>query len=302
MIAGVVTVVFGTLRVAAVQYRQAQAEDDSIKAYWAAQAGIETGLRAYRDNRNAETDKDKVIRFDMDSGQIVKQNPNDTSNEISRSSTSGLVPGHQVFDLAMSYKTTKVGDFNASDSLDQNNNPVLNKDVDLTVTGFSPSADTYHLRYKMWFVSSGNSRQACSDTKAFVQLESISNGAVYAQRTINKTTADPFDSATQSPSNEPIFINGVSLVNTLRLTPYYCSVKYALETVEDATGSASANVLFDPGATNNPDNQNAKTVVLSTGYYGDAKRALIAEINRSSGKLIRIFEFNLYAGEGKISP
>jgi len=42
--------------------------------------------------------------------------------------------------------------------------------------------------------------------------------------------------------------------------------------------------------------------IESTGIYNRTKRKLVAEINRSSGTVLGIFDYTLYAGEGDITP
>lgn len=287
--AGIIVVVFGASRLTLVQYNQSNRDEDNIFALAAAKAGIEDGLLRFRYNRDAETGEGKVVRFDLTRGQ----SSGDSSGEVDQSQlitqTADYNPVDQYYDMKLSFRSGQIGSF----TTETENNPEVTKDGTLELTGFPTWTDKYYLRYRFEFIDAGS---GCDN--ALVQVQQVQEPTAYDQITVRKPAVG-FVVDSQLLGNN-IYIRTTpgqneSLTSSIRLRPYGCAVKYALVTSRTENGdglAGNAGPMFD----------NFKSIITSTGYYGTAKRTLIAEINRSSGQLIGIYDFNIYSGTGDIKP
>lgn len=278
VIAGILTVVFGAQRVTLVQFSQSNREEDNVSAYYAARAGIEDGLIRYRFSRDAETVKDKVYRYNLTAGASMTENVDEGS------SIANYQPLNQYYDLSLNFKTSQI---NMS-----NGQPVFGGDHQvadgdfLELTGFEPSEDDYYLHYAFRFVNAdGTTCNSANLSKALVQIE---------QRTENNRIAnhqaiaigEVYNSAIQQPN---ILISGANHTTSVRIRPYFCAVQYAFNTTESNNTSANTDpvISFD----------SLTATIKSVGYFGSAKRTLLATVNRSTGRLIDIYDFNALAGQ-----
>ncbi len=289
IIAGIVTVTIGGQRLSLVQFNQATRQEDNTFAYYGARSGIEDGLLRFRHQRNVQTGEEgeeKVHRFDVTSGISAGEV---TESAITENNPDGFIydPSHQYYDLSIDYKTDQIGDFNFS--IDP---PKLAKDEEIQLTGFQKEYDApYYLRYGFKFIKP----QVGDCDNAFVQIQQITEiggGPIYDQA---------YDQV-QVPYNGGEFFSDIhgqnmlvrtsnSLSSYFRIRPYYCDVQYAFST---ATGSNNQI----PG----PKFDSLITKITATGYFGKAKRTLQAQVDRKSGTLINIYDFNLYSGQGNIKP
>jgi hypothetical protein len=285
VMAGIIIVVFGASRLTLVQYNQSNRDEDNIFALSAARAGIEDGLLRFRYNRNAETTDGKVARYDLTTGV--------SADEVDEGSKASFGLNEQYYDMKLNFRGGQIGTF------DDNTTNTVAKDDVLELTGFPNSPDKYYLRYWFEFTDCGNTPTA----NRLVQIQQVSKTSnsdspiAYDQTTVNYpangTTVDSKDSGN-------LFIRtnlgqDNSLTSSVRLRSYGCSIKYSLATSLTSNGIGQGN---DAG----PKFDSLKSTITSTGYYGAAKRTLIAEINRSSGQLIGIYDFNIYSGTGDIKP
>lgn len=282
VMAGIIVVVFGASRLTLVQYNQANRDEDNVFALYAAKAGIEDGLLRYRYNRNAETTDTKVARYNLTTGT--------SAGEVAEGSTTPnfTKPTDQYYDMKLNFRGGQIGSFIANTE----NNPVVAKDALLELTGFPAWTGKYYLRYRFEFIGSGNQ---CDN--ALVQIQQVQDPIAYDQFTVKKAVGFVVDSR-ESGGN--LYIRTTpgaseSLTSSIRLRPYGCSIKYALVTSKTDSGTG-----LSPD--NGPNFDSSKSIITSTGYYGAAKRTLIGEIDRISGQLISIYDFNLYSGEGNIRP
>lgn len=282
IIAGIVTVTIGGQRLSLVQFNQATRQEDNTFAYYGARAGIEDGLLRFRHQRNVQTGEGKVHRFDVTAGVSAGEVE---ESVISSSNIDGFYdPTHQYYDLSIDYKTDLIGNF-AFDG----DAPTLERDKEIQLTGFPKDSglDTYYLRYGFKFVE--NKPNECDN--AFVQIQQITEtgtSPIYAQVQA-PSVAGKFISNVNG-SNMPIKSSG-NLASYVRIRPYHCDVKYAFTTTT-GTNTESGGPEFD----------SLITKITATGYFGKAKRTLQAQIDRKSGTLINIYDFNLYSGQGNISP
>lgn len=280
IIAGIVTVTIGTQRLSLVQFNQATREEDNTFAFYAARAGIEDGLLRFRHERDVETPTDTVHRFDVTSGVTAGE----ISKDVAISQVANYSPTDQYYDLAINFKTNQIGTFNFGGT------PlVLKQDEEVQLTGFPNDVSNYYFRYAFRWVD----EVGCRAKGAFVQIQQVATPLV-GSSILNQTvvrmpaTGDTYQS---SSNNANILLTSTSgLASVIRMRAYHCPVQYAATTA-----------LSNRGTSGGPQFDSLTTKIVSTGYFGQAKRTLEATIDRKSGRLISIYDFNLYSGETCIS-
>ena len=285
VLAGMLTAVFGTQRLVLVQYNQATSEEDNLLALYAAKAGIEDGLIRFRHQRNVETERDatetKVHRFNLTNGENLGE-------ILENSGLNGLTPNHQYYDLKINYRGLQVGNFSNLDG-----SPPLAKDEVLELSGFP--AGQYFLRLSLKFIN-------CQGNQSGIgQVETIKKDGggnrIFDSDTLRPTN-NLYDSAggqltVKGRQNQPIS-DQFETTTIFRLRALHCDLRYALATSKTSSGSGAnpdAGPEFDTGT----------TTLTATGYYGRAKHTLVGRIDRTSGRLLGIFDFNVFAG-GDILP
>lgn len=289
VIAGVLVIVLATQRLALVQFSQSTAEEDNIFAYYAAKAAVEDGLLRFRHERNSEIPDGKVHRFALSLGSDLGEV--DESEDLR--TTSNYQPNYQYYDLKIKYRTGQIGDFS-----DMTKSPILTRDNVVTLTGFEPRPQTgegdstYYLNYAFKF--EGNLGQNCLVQLIQTRILNDGNRQEYEPIVVRKPpVGDTFNSAATANLLIAASTGGANTTAQLRIRPVDCDIRYALQTVSFPTGTQEAgSVKFD----------GLKTYITAIGYYGQARRTLVAEIDRSSGTLLNIFDFGLYAGGGDIKP
>ncbi|OGD63929.1 hypothetical protein A3A71_01950 [Candidatus Berkelbacteria bacterium RIFCSPLOWO2_01_FULL_50_28] len=273
IMAGIIAVVFGSYRLALVQFNQSTRDEDKMFAYYAANAGIEDGLIRFRYNRDAETPVDKFSRLNLTTGHPY----GDTDQPLKQ--MNDYEPTDQYYDLQLKFKVDAIGFDGVAPGR-------LTKDSTLQLSGFSSQSNPYYLRYKFRFLNS-----CTGGVVQIQQLRETPSGAqvLYSQKTIRQTAGDTYD----SKDVENMLVGAANeLTSVFRLRNYSCPIDFSFQTVTGITNEVKANVQFD----------GLKTYAISTGYFAGTKRTLVAEIDRRSGQLISIYDFNLYAGQGSISP
>ncbi len=293
VVASITTIVFATQRIALVQFSQSVREEDNLAAYYAAKAGVEDGLLRYHFDRNVQTENDSIFRFDLtaaatpdSAGTVPYEIPANTP--ITDGVDGDFDPSHQYYDLAISYKTKTI-------NFNENGNPVFSTDFavatddTLTLTGFPISNTPYYLRYAFKFDS------ACANlSQARITLQQVitdsSGNQSSSQVLVEYSPSLPdftYDSSA-NVANLPIRTQAGDLVSSVRIRAYYCGFQYAFATSQEIDGRG--------GDTDDPEFDSLISEILSTGYFGGAKRTLVAAINRQTGDLIGIFDFLLYSG------
>ena len=297
--AGIIIVVFGASRLTLVQYNQSNRDEDNIFALYAAKAGVEDGLLRFRYNRDAETSstatKTFVARYNLTNGR--------SEGEVEEASTAPATykQTDQFYDMKLNFRGQQIGSF---DDTNAGKNPPLEKDATLELTGFpAEGTDQYFLRYRFDFVDGGSGCEGALVQIQQVQQTSSSSSVSFDQVTVKKqpTTMSVDSTEASQPGNLYIRVNpgtgNEGLTNMVRLRAYGCKVRYAMATSKDNSGRGSGQDS-DEG----PNFDSTKSTITSTGYYGAAQRTLIAEIDRVSGQLISIYDFNLYAGGSGDGP
>lgn len=281
IIAGIVTVTIGTQHLSLVQFNQATREEDNVFALYAAKAGIEDGLLRFRYERDTETRSNMVHRFNVTNGDWVADEEVDKDRRINVEPNYSV---NQYYDLAINFKGKQIGDFTNLAGSSQ-----LPQDQEIELTGFPNNQGTYYLRYAfLW-----ENANSCRAKGAFVQFQQVttllSGDSSSTQKIVNMPSAgDNLDSYVGG-QNIPL-TPSASLSTVLRLRAYHCPVRYAFTTARTNSGLGSGNnagPLFD----------SLTTKITATGYFGEAKRTLEATVDRKSGRLISIYDFNLYSGQ-----
>lgn len=295
VMAVIITAVFGASRLTLVQFNQANRDEDNIFALYAAKAGVEDGLLRFRYNRDAETTSADgstatIQRFDLTAGS----NAGEVTAIQPITAVANYSPAKQYYDMKLNFRGDQIGNFAANTTYN------ITKDDILELTGFPTWTDKYYLRYRFDFIGTGTE---CDN--ALVQIQQVrgtndsQRPIIYDQVTVKKPAVSFIVDSRESSSN--MFVrtdpsqNTQQATSSIRLRPYGCSVKYSLATSKTDNGDGQ-------GVDKGPAFDNFKSIITSTGYYGAAKRTLIAEIDRSSGQLIGVYDFNLYSGTGNISP
>lgn len=295
-IAGVITVTVGAQRLVLVQFAQSNQETDNVFAYNAAKAGIEDGLVRFRYNRNVQTTttpKALVYRYDLTTGTAAAGG----NGEVDPASDLPGSSSDEIYDLAINFKSQQIG-MNADGSPAFNATNAVAVDDFVQLTGFAQSAQPYFLRYAFNFVDPITGA-ACTNSAAFAQLQvTYFNPANNSTTLTNVTTPAGqylYDSSTAIAN---IQVNpGAQLIKSVRIRPFYCSAQFAFNTSLSSTADGKG-----VGADAGPVFDNLTTAITATGYYGAAKRTLLATVNRQTGALINIYDFTAYAGSGSVSP
>ncbi len=288
IIAGIVTVIFGTQRLALVQFSQSTSEEDNLFAQKAAEAGVEDALRRERETIDLETPTGKVFRFDLTGGSYDVANLGLVAAGTDIRDSANFNPAHQYYDFSVDFRTDHVGDF-----INMSTSPDLARDDSLEISGFANTTnpDIYYLRYKFLF-DGYNPADPNSCTVQLQQIRETGAGTVaYDQVTIHPETGGIYDSTNHG--NLPIHTGASDLSNVVRLRVYGCNAKYAYQTVKGLNDSTPADVSVD----------SQTSTIIATGYAGGkAKRTLYAIFDRKKGRLINIYDFNVYSGQGSIQP
>jgi len=174
---------------------------------------------------------------------------------------------HQFYDLYITYQVSSI------------TNMDIAKDDYIELSGFQDSATPYQLK---------STFNCVSGATGIVNVQKITriknDGADFSQIEEN------VDLVGSTPKDHFMPIANVADLSTsIRIRPYSCPIKASFSLV-DGGGLAFTGVKFD-GMT---------TYIVSTGYYGDAKKSYVAEIDRKKGTLLGVYDFTLY-GKGGIT-
>lgn len=297
IISGVITVTVGAQRVVLVQFAQSNQASDNTFAYNAAKAGIEDGLARFRYNRNAQTafsPTPLVYRYDLTAGVKAAGTADDGEIDPAINVDS---PPDQVYDLSINYKTQQIGINTNGTPTFSDPTHIIAKDDFLQLSGFSQDPSAYYLRY-VYNLVDPIAGTACTNPKAFVQMQ-VTYIDSFGKNTVGQVATQPGQYLYDSKLNiANLQVNpDTRLIKSIRIRPYYCSAQFAFTTSRAQTADG-----LGAGSDAGPKFDSLTTVILSTGYYGSAKRSLLATVNRQTGQLISIYDFTAYAGSGNVSP
>lgn len=291
IIASIMVVVVGAQRIALVQFSQNARAEDNVTALYAAKAGLEDGLLRYRFDRNTDTvpdnssDKHDTERYDLSTGTKI-------GSVIATDPIINYQPTQEYYDLKVAYRTNLVGNFS---NLDQGH--FLAKDNAIDLTGFPNSNTDYYLRYGIEFINCDNSLPA---NQLLVQLRSsrTQNSGNIINQTLDVVKPVTGSTYISSSNSNNLYIhtttlNGTpDLASSVRIRSFGCDAKLTLQTV---TGGLSGTT-----PATNDQFDSLTTTITSTGYFGSAKRTLIAEIDRTTDKVLNVYEYTVFSGQGSI--
>jgi len=287
IIAGIVTVTIGTQRLSLVQFNQATREEDNTYALYAAKAGIEDGLLRFRHERDVETATDQVHRFNITDGisygEVDKNRPVASETDYSAAD--------QYYDLAVSFKADVVGNFGFTGQP-----PTMKQDEEIELTGFPRDGSNYYLSYAFRWVSGDTCRAKDGGKGAFVQIQQVTTptagDSLLTQQVVKIPGSNNLGNSavyrSYGSNSANLLLNSLTsgLASVIRVRAYHCPVEFAFSTARD-----------NNDATGGPDFDSLETKITATGFFGKAKRTLEATVDRKSGRLISIYDFNLYSGE-----
>jgi hypothetical protein len=280
--AGIVTVIFGTQRIALVQFSQTSRQEDNINALYAAKAGIEDGLMRVRYNPDVETDKDKAFSFNLSSA---------TAFDIGVKEPPDFSPVEAGYVMSIVYRKPYTGDWDQKGYAH-----LIAQDSALELKNFKDGDELY---YRLWF----------SRGDAYYDSDSPpppGSDTCFAQITVNdqttRTTSREIFSYLYANNRGGTFLND----GTTGDDTYYFDSQKQNKNIDVTKNSSiqlfavGCDVHFSAGVNNTGGNNtidSLKTTITSTGYYGSAKRTLIAEVDRKTGTLLTVYEFTGYAGQ-----
>ena len=274
---------------------------DSQSALQAAEAGIEDGLVRFRYDRNTEVPTAAMCAA-LPNPTILpadQAEPTDTTkfvlrvNLTTKDDTQRLLcldptktptpnPSDIVYDLKVSYKGSKLGEFGSTDLASSQSTPTINKDDLIEISGFSnPSSINLLVQYKMI----QEAASPPSVKRAVIEFLDKNGQSSQISQPIIVNKIDEFDfNASQGSS-----IGLTSDVAAIRIRPIAGNAKIAAK----ISGTAKP---IDFGISS----------FESTGYSNGVKRRLASSVNRSTGKTTGVYNFVLFSGvsnaELKASP
>ena len=299
VIASVITITIGAQRVVIVEFAQTGHSTDNVYAYYAAKAGIEDGLLRYRYDRNAETVDSSNGQDQIYYNNLTSGSGSDTYTGLD-SSLPLAAATDEAYTLQMSYKTQSININNSSANAAKNPNftssSLIKKDNSITLTGFQTTGKPYYLRYAIKLVDPNNSSAPCSNSNAFVQLQvNYANGTNGNSAPLDiDTTKGQLITDSQNDNLNLLINSSGNAVSSIQIRPYYCDAEYAFVTTIHNNGYGYTDDI-------GPKFDSLTTTLTSTGYYGSAKRTLVATIDRTTGTLIGVYDYAAYAGTGNIN-
>lgn len=273
------TIALGVGQLTLAEVKMQTGMEDAAIAYHAAEAGIEDGLLRWRYDRNVETpanhsanppvipseDTKDVIRVDVSENDTTSPNKA-FIGKVNPADTGVVEPTHSYYDLKIWYRDDVVGNYD-NFTTPGGDEKRLAADEALELTAPNDLNFTFSLK----FVFDGTAADHLLSIRAF-----DSAGA-----SVNVAECGGICTANR--------INGINLTVSQRgkiiIKPWRNGVRYAMKAKEPAGRN-----LLDTGT----------TYIESIGYFGSAKRKLVAKIDRKSGTLLGIYDFVLYSGTGSI--
>lgn len=250
-----------------IRLRTATNLSESQVAYYAAEAGIEEGLLAYRADRSIEvpitteqpseesTDYRRVILGSIASGDTIKAEGQSTNVPLD--------PTKPTYDM-------KIYSRGEQAEIEMKADDILQ---------FKRPEHTFNLE---WEIISGGSNVLADMEYAYISSinkqwhSSFLGNDVYGSRGSFPMLADTGE-------------NGVIRIRLL--VPQDKNPGVNISQVRAKITMKAMQGVIDLGY----------TYIESIGYFGQAKRKLQAKIDNQSGALIGIFDFTLYAGDGNIT-
>lgn len=271
------------------ELRITTALEDSSIAYAAAEAGIEEGLLRWRYARNTE-----LPQAEMQESVERAERVNLTTGDIQTNVPLGEVliqdATHSVYDLRMWYKTPQVG--LATDLESSTHEKKLFKDQTLEMDVSNLRGETLLFRFA---TVPGTNRSARIETRVIAEDAEGNVTELCANAGCKQLTPDP---VTRSQVTITVPQGPDTLAYRLRVKPFIFITGNPL--IDAGAESYITYAIELPGASVNRTTRlldDGITYIEATGYYGSAKRKLLAKVDRRSGTVLGVYDFALYAGD-----
>ena len=249
--------------------------DNSLIAYYAAEAGLEDALLQYRFDKNFEIKPDKCVNLD-DDNNVDPAICNDTWSPASLSK--------RFYKVNMQYKTNSFG---------SETKPIfLNKDdvLELSLPDATSSINLSWTDVDGYYFG-GNRLMA--DIKIYNKNGDIVN------KNLNDTKSFNYTNNTSSPE-------------IVRIRPWLLIERLVEPAVFLPDGRRKVDAILG-GSIRAEDSPKIKisgisglnfggpiTKIESVGYYGGVQRKITANVDRSSGQVLSIMDFVIYSGSNLI--
>lgn len=302
LIVGVIaSVAFSITALTLTEVRKASALQDSIGAYYTAEAGIEHGLMQYRLYHDAEISKELYNKIHANQTLTNTDSPTEVRGTPQNYRIDGVKnvdplldqqrpgfllnnnlsqKGYAWYGLKMWYKGDRIGDVDAS------NNPVLGNNskkilrdsaLQLTIPNGTTQAV---IAWEPDPTAASNSLRPETGFRYFIETIITSVADSELDRQI-------FSHLDRTRPTNIIRLDNIAGAKNLRIKPWDMShMRYS--------------IVFKDSSNNLVDFDNQISFIEATGYVGQAKRKLRIGINRATGTILESGDFLLLSGDSPI--
>ena len=241
--------------------------DNSLIAYYAAEAGLEDALLTYRFDKTAEINPDKCVNIDNETKVI-----NDcAATWMPKTGTySDNAYTDRFYKVKMWYKVHSLND------------PiVLNKDDVLEISLPENSGVTFN--WTQQNISAGS--------KMMVEITTYNttDGSILSKNLVDTLAEVPTFTSDNGPGK------------AIRIKPWLVNGNGTAMTEGAALSGSVPNITISSITSSGSGNFGGPiTHIESIGYYGDVQRKIVADVNRMSGQVLSIMDFVIYSGSNLI--
>lgn len=300
VIAVVSAIGFSVSRLTISQMRQTTQLEDSVKAYYAAESGIEQGLLMWRYNHNVEVPKENLSQDDPQTMRVFMNDMSTKDANISQPEPN--VSNIPYYDLRIWYKNPIIDGWSEEIVCSENatssycTSPQENQPI--TRTGTEPalakdSAIQYNMQgvdrilLKWEFEDDSYCRSNCRDNQGLPTIctANFSNSICKIEFIpINEQGDMDWDKKYLISYNERDNLG--MPVNNIQIARFR------------VFGSGLKEYMISSQATGDDAKMSSGfTIIESTGYFGNAKRRLQIKINRTSRTILGPYDMVIYQAQ-----
>jgi hypothetical protein len=270
----------GIARISLVDLRVASSFEDSAIAYAAAEAGIEEGLLRVRFDRNTEIPVANM-REETNQAELINLSSGVTLGSPVQRGVGPFTPSEQLYELRVWYKESQIGSSSSSDLQNPSYPYRLYKDqtLELNVSNLRGQNLTFAYQAPAGVAARIETRivrDNCGSTGVFCET--------------NKQFTDPSIGQTGITISVPS--GPADGVYRLRIKPFL----FVLGTQIPAAPSSYIAYHLRPQVSDNLVDAGI-TYIESTGYYGVARRTLIAKVERRTGTVLGVYDYALFSAD-----
>lgn len=322
LITAISTILFSTARLGVSDIAQVTRLEESLTAHYAAESGIELGLLAYRLNQETETSAD-ATSTEGDYLNFNLQN-NSASSVASADNLLAINPSAPSANTKMWWKEERLGVRDeASGLINTIQSPKLFKDQtqQLDLSNLVNQNLTFYWTSAQYIDSSGNEvdypqvkNPKCTPGESCdpPYVEALFGVEFVLNKIDNQGNVEECDKHISLASG--LSIENISYsVEDNKLTwlcqnglggegnKYKLRIKPLIGILDDPLREKDHPYIYYAVSGNSHPIDSGITRINSTGYYGSTKRALQIDINRSSTKLLGLYDLILGALGGGVS-